>query len=528
MKQLLPRQSRKINLISSQKNLNKNSINSNSLNKSNLLKSKDDIYFKSKYKIFLNSKNSPMDTTWNKRTYFKNFFKSMNKNNENQLTTKNHKKLNKSKNFVCDTYNSKNIRYANPIKEVNFEKNNDIKKVILTSAIYDDVKLRNIINLWNELEVIDSYRKYFFFIYNELDEEDQNDLYLNEINELIQLKNDIKNLTYNIELRIGLIKILSELNIEMNSSQKEKIDKFVLDEMSKKLEDLTIHTINIVKYMKAIKTIINQTPNLGKYNIDFLAHKFNFDKNYIIKMKLETNFLREGYAKDFFNFKNDQSPFFVRATDKNNTIEPEKENKTNYIISLDQKIINEIKECNFYIYKELISYENDEIHRTIQRCISPIKKNSSAYNFYTNINFFTKEDKSDKLVFNMKANGKGFIFNNNNINYNNKNNSIGNMNNYDRFPQDLETINRNNNIIVNNKNKTIESKIRMKGDLEKKNKNADFINFQSDNNKQKYIVKQNKNESDIGTPKFIEYQNISPKTSSFKKNDNHQNDDKNV
>ena len=498
MKQLLPRQSRKINLISSQKNLNKNSINSNSLNKSNLLKSKDDIYFKSKYKIFLNSKNSPMDKTWNKRTYFKNFFKSMNKNNENQLTTKNHKKLNKSKNFVCDTYNSKNIRYANPIKEVNFEKNNDIKKVILTSAIYDDVKLRNIINLWNELEVIDSYRKYFFFIYNELDEEDQKDLYLNEINELIQLKNDIKNLTYNIELRIGLIKILSELNIEMNSSQKEKIDKFVLDEMSKKLEDLTIHTINIVKYMKAIKTLINQTPNLGKYNIDFLAHKFNFDKNYIIKMKLETNFLREGYAKDFFNFKNDQSPFFVRATDKNNTIEPEKENKTNYIISLDQKIINEIKECNFYIYKELISYENDEIHRTIQRCISPIKKNSSAYNFYTNIN------------------------------YNNKNNSIGNMNNYDRFPQDLESINRNNNIIVNNKNKTIESKIRMKGDLEKKNKNADFINFQSDCNKQKYIVKQNKNESDIGTPKFIEYQNISPKTSSFKKNDNHKNDDKNV
>ena len=63
---------------------------------------------------------------------------------------------------------------------------------------------------------------------------------------------------------------------------------------------------------------------------------------------------------------------------------------------------------------------------------------------------------------------------------------------------------------------------------EKKNKNTDFINFQSDYNKQKYIVKQNKNESDIGTPKFIEYQNISPKTSSFKKNDNHQNDDKNV
>ena len=65
--------------------------------------------------------------------------------------------------------------------------------------------MRNIINLWNELEVMESYRKYFFFIYNELGEEDKNNFYHNEINELIQLKNDIKNMEYNIELRMGII-----------------------------------------------------------------------------------------------------------------------------------------------------------------------------------------------------------------------------------------------------------------------------------------------------------------------------------
>ena len=329
-------------------------------------------------------------------------------------------------------------------------------------------------------------------------------------------------MTYNIELRIGIIKILSELNTELNLSKKEKVDTFILGEMIKKLEDLTIQTVNIVKYMKQIKTVINQAPTLGKYNIDILARKFNFDKNYIIKMKLETNFLREGYAKDFFHFKNDQSPFFIRANDKNNI---NTEDKSNYAISLDQAIINEIKECNYYIYKELISYENKKIHNTFQRCISPIRKNSSAYNFYTNINFFSKESESDKLVFNMKANGKGFIFNNtNNITYNNnKKETIDNIGEYKKVKKNFGLINYYNN---NFKNKTLETKLNMIG-VDTKSKNGDFVNFQSEYGKQKFIINQSKNESEITTPKFIDFQRANRNTSSFRNYSQQNNTDNN-
>ena len=512
MKQILPKQIRKINLYPNKKNIYKSSIN-NTLNKSNLIKSKEDIYLKQKTDNIFNNKNSLRDSILNKKTYMKSIFRNINKFHEYEVKAKNSRKINRPKNFTCDISNSKYIRYGNQSKDTNFEQNNDVRKVILTNAIYDDVKLRNIINLWNELEVMDSYRKYFFFIYNELDEEDQKDLYLNEINELIQLKNDIKNLTYNIELRIGLIKILSELNTELNSPKKKDVDKFVLGEMIKKLEDLTIQTVNIVKYMRAIKTVINQTPNLSKYSMDILALKFNFDKNYIIKMKLETNFLREGCAKDYFHFKNDQSPFFIRANDKNNI---DTDNNQNYVISLDQKIIEEIKECNYYIYKELISYENNKIHKTIQRCISPIKKNSSAYNFYTNINFYSRENKSDRLIANMKANGKGFIFNNNNYTYNNnKKDTTDDMGNHRKNQKNIGLLNFYNN---NNKNKTLETKLNMIGGIEKKNKNGDFINFQNEYSKQKYIINQSKNESDKETPKFklVDHQRPNQITSSFR------------
>ena len=172
----------------------------------------------------------------------------------------------------------------------------------LKKNFFDNIKIKNIISLWNELEVLNSYRKYFCFIFKELYEEEQDNLYQHKITELIELKNNIKNLTYNIELRTGIIKKLSELNTELNKKIKnnnETLNNFIKNEMMKEIEKLTEQTINIVLYMKKIKKEINSVSNLGKYSIDIISKKFHFDKNYIIIMKNETNFLREGYAKVF-------------------------------------------------------------------------------------------------------------------------------------------------------------------------------------------------------------------------------------
>ena len=209
--------------------------------------------------------------------------------------------------------------HENDIERKNLFNENNTK---LKKNFFDNIKIKNIISLWNELEVLNSYRKYFCFIFKELYEEEQDNLYQHEITELIELKNNIKNLTYNIELRTGIIKKLSELNTELNKKIKnnnETLNNFIKNEMMKEIEKLTEQTINIVLYMKKIKKEINSVSNLGKYSIDIISKKFHFDENYIIKMKNETNFLREGYAKVFFNIKNEESPFFLKACDKNKT-----------------------------------------------------------------------------------------------------------------------------------------------------------------------------------------------------------------
>ena len=126
----------------------------------------------------------------------------------------------------------------------------------------------------------------------------------------------------------------------------------------------------------------------------------------------------------------------------------------------------------------------------------------------------------------MKANGKGFIFNNtNNITYNNNNKkeTIDNIGEYKKVKKNFGLINYYNN---NFKNKTLETKLNMIG-VDTKSKNGDFVNFQSEYGKQKFIINQSKNESEITTPKFIDFQRANRNTSSFRNYSQQNNTDNN-
>ena len=372
--------------------------------------------------------------------------KNLNFNQINNIINNDNNIKDKSADYLNNKLNTNKLKTISAkVKDINIENNilfgqNEIK---LKKNFFDDIKIKNIICLWNELEVQFPYRQYFFFIYKQVDEDEQESLYQNEINELIELKNNIKNLTYNIELRIGLIKKLTELNAELNyevkNNKNSKVNNFIINEMLNQIEKLTEQTVNIVLYMKKIKTQINMVTNLDKYNIDILSQKFKFDKNYIIKMKTETNFLREGYAKVFFNIKNEESPFFLKPCDKNKVTQND---PLTHVLSLNENMIKDIKECNYYIYKELIAYQNERPNKIVFRCISPLRKNNSAYNNFAKINFYNynliseekkRENDNNKKKGQLIINGSGLD------NINNKDNNKTNHLENERNSKDIVT-----------------------------------------------------------------------------------------
>ena len=199
----LPKESRKINLLLNQKPLFK--IDNKPIFKLSRIKSQDDInkFEKNEFNQIYN-KITPKNPSFNKNILLINPFKQSNNKNHIDIIRQNKKPLNRTNSLLSGSKTSQNKRYSQH-NSLFIEQENEFGRVVLTNTLYDDIKIRNIISLWNELEVMESYRKYFFFIYKEIDDEDKNNFYQNEINELIQLKNSIKNLDYNIELRIGII-----------------------------------------------------------------------------------------------------------------------------------------------------------------------------------------------------------------------------------------------------------------------------------------------------------------------------------
>ena len=270
-----------------------------------------------------------------------------------------------------------NRNIISPLTNSAFNRNNLMKNINLNINVnVNDENFNKIKKLWNELCVISSYRELFIIIYNQLTGDEKENLYKKELDELVAVKSDIKTLIYYIDQRNIVLRDLYDENHKLNR-RKDKNDD-ILIEISNLIEKLRETTIDVCYAMKKLKNDINNVNNLGKYNLDLIASKSKFDKNYLIKMKGELSFLKEGNAKFYFNLNDDKSPFLLKTSEANiNMINNLNNNDKDFfirIVPLKEDIKEHIIECNYYIYQELIAYQQNILsQKKIFRCVSPVK-----------------------------------------------------------------------------------------------------------------------------------------------------------
>ena len=379
------------------------------------------------------------------------------------------------------------------------------------------LNLKNIIKLWDELFVNNNYRKLFCVIYKELDDEDKEELYQKETNELISIKNNINSLKHYIEQRLNVVKEIFLLNKKLNTeifNKDNKLNETIIKEISDKIILLREYTVSVCKSMKQLKVKLDGVKNLDKYDISIISETFQFDRNYLIKMKGELNFLKEGFAKYYFNIKNDHTPFLLKASEKN-IIDNEKDPYI-YLVPIDKDLKNEIMECIYYIYQELIAYQNEKVNNKILRCISPLKrivlKNKE--------NKHNKDNKDNKDEDQRISNGKEEKEKNIIININDKNIEIKQINKinlkkalssiendikkekYEIDNKDINEINYNkNNDKINNINNQ-ENELKIINRNNKKGKAGTMINHKDKKNNFKNILQNYQiNEHDINNKK---------------------------
>ena len=298
---------------------------------------------------------------------------------QKNINTKNYKY-----NYTNKLKNTFNNRIFTKIyKEESKRNNNNIssmtiknENIIIHKNKKDNISYKEILKLWDKLFVEISYRNIFNELLSKLDEDDKNKLMLNEYNELYNLLNELHILLNNIKLRkefiIKLRKINKDLKLIFNSEGKEP-NNFLVKSMSNYIEKLRKATINICFAMKNIKNKVMNENLSEKYNIDLISQNYNFDKNYLIKMKEEMKFLKEGNAKFFFKITEDKSPFLIKASEED---EDSKNDPFICIVPMTDEIKLKIEKCNYIIYQELIAYQNKDLSNNIFRPISPPNNNT--------------------------------------------------------------------------------------------------------------------------------------------------------
>ena len=285
--------------------------------------------------------------------------------------------------------NLNKINKNNDFSEFNNSTQNKSERIFLSNPILIKekkiVKIKNnIINmnkiefvnkLWDNLFIPFSYRQIFNEILSQLDEKDRLNLIEKEFNELDELRTNIEKLVRNINLRMELIKELKDMNNKLRlvcKNDEKESNAILIKNISQNIEKLRNITIIICFSMKKIKNIIHDGNYIGKYDLNQIAKEFKFDENYLIKMKEEMKFLKEGNMKYFFNIIEDHTPFLLKSSEEinkaNNEYDP-----FMHKVPISEDIFDQIQKCNFIIYQELIGYQTKDFNDNKFRPISPLK-----------------------------------------------------------------------------------------------------------------------------------------------------------
>ena len=431
-----------------------------------------------------------------------NFYNNNNQNNNNNdsfsFTRNSFKKSNSSINFYnSNLYKKKYIPKStrgfdvNDIINNNDNDNNNNYLIIL-------------IPLWDELCVLNRYRELFNVILNLLNEKMKENLINKEIENLNNIKSQFNNLKEKILERKKLLKILKKKNyskkFEINFSN---FDAGNINHISYLLENLRNKTIEIVLLYNNIRKEISYSSNNGKFNINLLSIKYEIDKNFLIKMKKELDFLKEGYIKYFFNFNEEKTPFFLNASfnEYNNNEDENDINLDKFFlkkIPINYETLNNINNCEYIIYQDLIFYQGKNLKQNFLRTISPLRKydkyeseddksSNKDNNYYSN----------DNVDDNFKTKLFRKTFNQNRI-CNLKSYKIPLLNNSEKnifgktsfnFSKNIKYFNEN---IYNNKSYKNDINLKKNNSNIEKNKNINkIIKFPNENHKYKITFYKN-------------------------------------
>ena len=123
------------------------------------------------------------------------------------------------------------------------------------------------------------------------------------------------------------------------------------------LKNTRLSSINIINYIIKIREICSYNVLGGKYNLDNLNKSYKFDKNYLIKMKFDMDFLVNSKVSTYFELEPcEADPFLNFFYFKNPELEDE------YEMQISEEILPQVKHGQYLILQDLIYYNINSVY----------------------------------------------------------------------------------------------------------------------------------------------------------------------
>ena len=176
-------------------------------------------------------------------------------------------------------------------------------------------------SLWDDLGASKEYQRSFERFLRELSENDRRLLLSNEKASLKRLLDALNKLTKEIMARGKNISKLKELAKELESGikQNSQNNDNLRREIASAIKNIRLTSINVVNHMEKIREIASFWESTGKLNLTKVNKSYLYDRNYLLKMDSDVQFVKESALNLEVDLKGEVDTFFVCCSEDNNS-----------------------------------------------------------------------------------------------------------------------------------------------------------------------------------------------------------------
>lgn len=267
----------------------------------------------------------------------------------------------------------------------------------------------NIKKLWNDLGVTKDFQKVYKQLAKNLTKKLKKEYYDYELGQLKKFRDYLIKLSKNITNREKTIYLLKELDINyFQEISKEKPNANTLDKLTgditQAIKHLRIHSVNAVNHMVKIRDLCSYNIICGKYDFEQINKGYFFDKNYLIKMKFDLDFLKDTHLAEIYEFSEESDPFLLSLSPENEEDNKEKkeeekkdkEEEKKRTIPMTQELYDACKQCQFIIMQDLMFFQiqNEKAEKEAQN--QKQKKIKLGQSFKGNLSKSINKNKKNK------------------------------------------------------------------------------------------------------------------------------------